>query len=112
MGGQVGVEAADDQQGVDLVALDGASQGVELFHRGDLTAGAQLGPAVSDPALDVVPGQGVDVAVQEPGEAAVDAQHGEVVVQTQTDGGARGGVHARGQAPGVDDRHPARAVGP
>ena len=91
--------------------LDGPPQRVELLNGGHLAARAQLGTAVTDPALDVGPGQLVHVAVEQAGEAAVDAQHREVVVDAQAHGRTRRRVHPRGQAAGVDDGDPLGAVG-
>ena len=90
--------------------LDGPPQRVELLNGGHLAARAQLGAAITDPALDVGPGQLAHVAVQQAGEAAVDAQHREVVVDAQAHGRTRRRVHPRGQAAGVDDGDPLGAA--
>ena len=104
--GQVGVEPADDEQGVDSVGFDGASQRVELLDGGDFAPRAQLGAAVAHPALDVVPAQLSHVAVQEAGEAPVDPEHGEVVIQAEAHCRSRRRVHAGGETARVDDGDP------
>ena len=104
MNTQVGVHAADDEERVDLVALDGASQRVELLDRRDVALRAELGAALEGPAFHVGPAQFTHAIVGQAAPRALHAEHRPAAGDTQAHGHAGRRVHAGGQTARVQDR--------
>ena len=104
MDAQVGVHAADDEEGVDLVAFDGATQRVELLDRRNVALRAELGTALEGPAFHVGPAQFAHAVVRQAAPRALHAEHRPATRDTQSYGHAGRRVHAGGQAARVQDR--------
>ena len=71
------------------VLLQAATDRVQVLDGRHAPADAELGAAAAGPALDVAPVQLLDVAVDQPAEAAVDAEHGVPAVQAEPHRGRR-----------------------
>ena len=72
---QVGVHAADNQEGVDLVALDGATQRVELLDRRNVALRPKLCATLEGPAFHVGPAQFTHAVIRQAAPRAVDTEH-------------------------------------
>ena len=102
---QVGVHAADDEEGIDLVAFDGAAQRVELLDRRNVALRAELGTALESPAFHVGPAQFAHAVIRQAAPRAVDAEHRPAARNAQAHGHAGRRVHAGGQTARVQDRN-------
>ena len=104
MDAQVGVHTTDDEERVDLIAFDGASQRVELLDRRNVALRAELGAALEGPAFHVGPAQFTHAVVRQAAPRALHAEHRPPARDAQAHGHAGRRVHAGGQAASVQDR--------
>ncbi len=101
--GPVGVQAADHDEGIEVVALDRGRQRRQIVGGGHGAAGAEVRTGVAHPPFDVGPAERDDVAGDEAGEAATDADHLVPAVEPEPHERLRRRVHAGSDATAVQD---------
>jgi len=109
--GREGLEAANDEEGVEAVALEAIGSGLHVLGR-QAAVGANLRAALVDPVVRLEPLNLADradrlviVVAAQAGEAVVDGNGGVAAGQAVGHGGARRGVHATGRGADVDNRN-------
>jgi hypothetical protein len=102
----IGRVAADDDEGVHPVVLQGPAERVQILGARHLAPGAERGAALAGEPLGLLPVELVDLAGRQPDEPVVDPD--DVVAAGDAEPGeAPGrGVHAGRRAAGVHDRDP------
>ena len=75
MDSKVGVEAANNNQRIQFVTFNSASQGVELLNFGDIAPRAEFRATLERPAFNVSPGQFFDRVIGQTLPRAFDSQH-------------------------------------
>ena len=105
MGPQVGVEATNHNQTINVVGFQGAPNAVKLLNSGVVTVSTQGRAAFTYPAFDVGPRQLLYGAIKQTRETTFNTQHGQPVVNTQTHRSAGGSVHAGSQATSVQNSY-------
>ena len=80
---------------------------------GHVPADPELGATEAGPAVDIAPLELAHIPVDQPVQAAVDAEHRVAAVQPEPHRGRGGGVHTRRQPTDVDQGDPVgAALGP
>ena len=87
-----GLEAADDQQTLDLVLGEPGCNALEVLAR-LLAVRAELGSAARRPLVNAEPAQLDDVVLEEAGDRVVDGQRRVAAREAEADGRARRCVH-------------------
>jgi len=101
--GVVGSVATNDDESIDPSFLKGSTDGVQLTGAGHLAASAELGPALTGPSFNVLPGELSDVSLGQADESVTNAQHGVAPRNSQSGKGSGGRVHAGGWPAGMHD---------
>jgi hypothetical protein len=85
------------------VGLDGLGDGVQVLAVELASSDAEVGTATYRPSAHAHPVELLDLTLHQPLEAVAHAEREMPLVEGQPGGDARRSVHARGEAPGVDD---------
>ena len=96
--------AADHQDAVNFLVFDITSDGVEVLAARDRAVNTEFTTTCGGPAADAHPSEFFDIAVDQALKAAADAEHLVALIESESHGGAGGGVHPRGGSARRKDR--------